>query len=585
MEVVESAGRRLWYFLACPRSREMASQWFRPLRAPHGKTLGTMAASALCMLALSFLGRGLLERAHAEPPACSPAAPAERGLLDAEQLTAYIDGALAAAWARDSVVPAPPADDAEFLRRVYLDVIGKIPSVAELHEFLADSKPDKRRRVVDDLLRRGAHAQHFANTWRGLMLAGAAENIESQIATPQFETWLRLRFAINKPYDALVTELLTAPVEATPQPNLPNRRRSFVPSPAAFYQANEQKPEQIAASTTRIFLGVQVQCAQCHDHPFTHWTRREFWSMVAFFDKAPTPNGAKETKPTSGSPNAILIPDTKIVVEPAFLDGSQPDWASGNAKRELLSRWITRDDNPYFARAAVNRLWDNFLGRGFVHPVDDLDKANPPSHPELLDAMARQFALHQFDLNYLIRAITATRAYQLSSRATSTGEDDLAKFARMPLRRMTADQLFASIVQATGFREERRAAQRGVVLPDTTSAAAEFRNRFADQSVPRTEAETSILQALALMNGKLVSDATDLAKSETLLAVAEAPFLKTDERVESLFLATLSRKPAPEEMAQMVEYVDGGGADHDPKKALADVFWALLNSAEFALNH
>ncbi|HEV3025908.1 MAG TPA: DUF1553 domain-containing protein, partial [Pirellulales bacterium] len=465
-------------------------------------------------------------------------------------------------------------------------LIGKIPCVAEIEEFLADSSADKRRRVVDDLLKRGAHAQHFANTWRGLMLAGAAENIEAQIATPQFETWLRLRFAVNASYDRLVNELLTAPVDLAPQASLARNRRSFVPSPVAYFQANEQKPEQIAASTTRIFLGVQVQCAQCHDHPFSHWTRREFWSLAAFFDKPPMQAGAvARATPKSGSPNAIVIPDTQIVVEPVFLDGSAPDWTSGGAKRELLAGWITRGDNPFFARAAVNRLWDHFLGRGFVHPVDDLDKANPPSHPELLDELSRQFTLHGFDLNYLIRAITATRAYQLSSWAAAIGEDDLARFARMPLRRMTADQLFASIVQATGFREEPRRAQRGVVLPDTTSAAAEFRNRFADQSVPRTEAETSILQALALMNGKLISDATDLSKSETLVAVADAPFMTTDQRVETLFLASLSRKPATDELAHFVEYVDQGGAATDSKQALCDVFWALLNSAEFALNH
>ncbi len=544
-------------------------------------TLRASTCVALVTLACC-LARG---SAADEPTPCTVSPAAEKRLLDERQLTAFIDQALEAAWARDKVEPAPPADDAEFLRRAHLDIVGKIPAVAELHEFLADTSVDKRARAVSDLLGRGAHAQHFANTWRGLMLAGAAENIEAQIATPQFETWLRLRFAINMPYDRLVTELLTAPVDAAPQANTPNNQRRFIPSPAAFYQANEQKREQIAASTTRIFLGVQVQCAQCHDHPFAHWTRREFWSLAAFFDPPANGQNAQTAKPPGGGPNAILIPETEIVVEPAFLDGSRPDWSAGGAKRELLSSWIARAENPYFARAAVNRLWDHFLGRGFVHPVDDLDKANPPSHPELLDELSRQFAAHHFDLNYLIRAITATRAYQLSSRATTVGEDDLARFARMPLRRMTADQLFASIVQATGFREERRATQRGVVLPDTTSAAAEFRNRFADQSVPRTEAETSILQALALMNGKLVSDATDLSKSETLVAVAESPFLSTADRVESLFLATLSRKPQVEELSQMVEYVDGGGAEKDSKRALADVFWALLNSAEFALNH
>ena len=523
--------------------------------------------------------------ARAEPVPCSPAAAASADVLDAQQLTARIDQALASSWERAKIEPAPVADDAQFLRRIHLDLVGKIPSVAELHAFLADTRADKRALAVEDLLRRGAHAQHFANTWRALMLAGAPENIESNILVPQFDTWLRLRFAVNMPYDRLVTELLTATVETNMQQNpaAMNARR-FVPTPAAFFQANELKREQIAASTSRIFLGVQVQCAQCHDHPFAHWTRKEFWSLAAFFD-APAPAGGERRKPAAGSANAILIPETQITVEPAFLDGSQPDWQSGSSKRELLSRWITQTDNPFFARAAVNRLWDHFLGRGFVHPVDDLDKANPPSHPELLDEMAQQFALHHFDLNYLIRAITLTRAYQLTSQSPSTSDDDLSQFARMPLRRMTSDQLFASIVQATGFREERKPAQRGVALPDLTSAAAEFRNRFADQSVPRTEAETSILQALALMNGKLISDATDLAKSETLVAVAEAPFLTTPERVETLFLATLSRKPAPDELAELVGYVESGGAAKDPKKALTDIFWALLNSAEFALNH
>ncbi|MEX0679455.1 MAG: DUF1549 and DUF1553 domain-containing protein [Pirellulales bacterium] len=556
----------------------MACKHARPSRTSGG----ARAVAKWCVAIGCAACFSIPAASRGEETPCAPAAFEKDGPLGVEELTARIDAALAAAWARDNVEPAPPADDAEFLRRVCLDVIGKIPSVAEVEQFLADTSADKRKRVVDELLRRGAHAQHFSNTWRGLMLVGAADNVQSQLNTPQFETWLRLRFAVNMSYDRLVRELLTAPVEAE-QPGAPNQMRSFVPSPAAFFQANELKREMIAASTTRIFLGVQVQCAQCHDHPFSHWTRREFWSLAAFFDAAPGPDGAK--KATLGSPNAILIPDTEIVVEPAFLDGSAPDWKSSGNKRELLSRWITQTDNPFFARAAVNRLWDHFLGRGFVDPVDDLDKANPPSHPALLDEMARQFAAHGFDLNYLIRAITASRAYQLSSRAESVGEGDLARFARVPIRRMTADQLFASIVEATGYRQQRRAMRGGQPLVDLASAAAEFRNRFADQSVPRTEAETSILQALALMNGKLVSDATDLETSETLVAVAEAPFLSTPQRVESLFMASLSRRPDPEELSRLASYVERGGAAQNPKQALADVFWVLLNSAEFALNH
>jgi hypothetical protein len=249
-----------------------------------------------------------------------------------------------------------------------------------------------------------------------------------------------------------------------------------------------------------------------------------------------------------------------------------------------LSRWMTRRDNPFFARAAVNRLWDHFFGRGFVSPVDDLDRSNPPVLPELFDLVAGQFVEHQFDLNYLIRAITATRAYQLSSRGAAPREDDPQWFARMALRRLSADQLFDSIVQATGLRDASRQPREGApgIAP---SIRAEFQAKFADQSASRSEAETSILQALSLMNGKLVADATDLESSETLVAVVESPFLDTAGRMEVLFLSTLCRRPEPEELSALSTYVAQTSADRGPKTALADIFWALLNSAEFVFNH
>ncbi len=520
-----------------------------------------------------------------ENSACTPAAPESASVMDAAALAAYVDSQLAASWEKAGIQPAPLADDAEYLRRAHLDLVGKIPSISELQAFLEDTQPDKRTRVIDELLHRGAHAQHFANTWRNSMLAGTPENVASEQLLRQFHTWLRLRFTVNMPYDRLVGELLTAPLDqgAMQQTSMMAAQR-FVPTPAAFFQANELKREQIAASASRFFLGVQVQCAQCHDHPFSHWKQREFWSLAAFFDTT-APGVAEVKKVSTGSANAIQIPDTDVTVEPAYLDGTQPDWSSGANKRELLAGWMTRTENPYFAKAGVNRLWDHFLGRGFVHPVDDLDPANPPSHPELFNEMARQFALHQFDLNYLVRAIMQSRAYQLTSRSSGSSDDERAYFARMPVRRMTSDQLFNSIVQATGFREPRRIARPGATVPEMATAADAFRNRFADSAVPRTEAETSILQALALMNGKLTSDATDLKSSETLVAVTEAPFLDTPGRVEMLFIATLSRSPSAEELAELVTYVEAGTPDGAANTALADVFWALLNSAEFALNH
>lgn len=528
------------------------------------------------------------------PALAAELTPARPGLssqdaLTADQLARQIDDALTAGWRVAKISPAAAADDAEFLRRAYLDLVGRIPSVAEARAFLGSNDSEKRAKLVEDLLHRGAHATHMANTWREVMLSGAAGGQEARAFAPQFDTWLRLRLAANTPYDQLVGELLTATATTAAQ-----RGRATVangPSPLAFYVANEGKAEQLAATTSRVFLGVQVQCAQCHDHPFAKWSRQQFWSFTAFFtglggdtDSSPLPAAGDSDQ------QQIKIPDTEIMVTAAFLDGSQPNWKPGQSKRAALAAWVTEPGNPYFGRAAVNRLWEHFFGRGFVSPVDNLDPSNPPSHPELFDLVTRQFVLHGYDVNYVIRAITATKAYQLSSRtpqatgdAKAAAEDDLALFARIPLRRMTADQLLDSIVAATGFREPGMSRDQAAL--GATSIRAEFQQRFADQSAARTDGETSILQALSMMNGKLTSAVTDLQASETLIAIAEAPFLDDAGRIEALFLATQSRYPTQEEIKELTELLGPDAQQRASKSALADVLWALLNSAEFVLVH
>jgi hypothetical protein len=374
------------------------------------------------------------------------------------------------------------------------------------------------------------------------------------------------------PYDQLVSELLTAKLDQ-PAPRSP--------SPIAFYQAAEFKPEQLAANASRIFMGIQVQCAQCHDHPFAEWKQPQFWSFAAFFNNldAQRPNGAAMV--IANDSDEIQIPGKDLLVPALFLDGSKPQRKAGEGKRLVLARWLTSSQNPYFAKAAVNRIWGSFLGRGFVQPVDDLDPAHPPIYPEIFDALCAQFRLHQYDLKYVIRVITATRAYQLSCRgAPPTGDDShAASFARMPLRRMTSDQVYASFVQASGFRE---------VPPTANEPAArdEFQERFADSAVSSTEIKTTILQALALMNGRHVAAATDLDNSEFLAVVADSPYLDRVGRIETLFLAVLSRTPDPAELKLFLG--DITAAENSPAESrteLADIFWMLLNSAEFLLNH
>ena len=513
------------------------------------------------------------------------------GRLSPERLAQLIDSAVAEAWSRFPDRVSPPADDAEFLRRVFLDLVGKTPTVSEAQDFLDDPSPNKRSLLVEELLSRGAFATHLSNVWREMLLSGASNAAEARQLAQPLDAWLRLRFATNTPYDRLARELLTAQ-----SPRVSNRRMArdgaggAQPSPLAFYQANQRKPEQLAASASRIFLGLQVQCAQCHDHPFAKWSRKEFWSFAAFFsglDRGGDESDLSAPVQDSLDREGITIPETELVAEPRFLDGEFPDWRPDESKRAALARWLAADANPYFAKAAVNRVFDLLLGRGFVTPVDDLDPANPPVFPELFDVVARQFVLHDHDLKYLIRAITLTAAYQRSSQAgpdREASEDDLPPFARMPLKRLSSDQLYDSLVQATGYREANSAGNRAA-LGMNLSTRAEFQNRFANAAAGRGESETSILHALALMNGKLAADATTLATSETLAAVVDAPFLTDDERIETLFLAALARRPAEDERKLVHTTLERPGANRDRRAAFADLFWALLNSTEFAFNH
>jgi hypothetical protein len=474
-------------------------------------------------------------------------------------------------WQKQGIKPAEPTSDSEFVRRVFLDLIGRIPSVAEARAFFEDARPDKRHQLVEELLQRGAFAAHLANTWRELLLTGNAVDAGAQ--APALEMWLKLRFSANMPYDQLVNELLTATLD---------RNSPRTPSPLAFYQAAEFKPEQLAANASRLFLGVQVQCAQCHDHPFAEWKQPQFWSFAAFFNNLDAPRGDGAALAAADDVEEIRIPGKDVLVPALFLDGSKPERAAGAGKRLTVARWMTGPENPYFAKAAVNRVWGGFFGRGFVQPVDDLDPSHPAVFPEVFDALSTQFRMHQYDLKYLVRVITATRVYQLSSRGGSKDKEDGAAshFARMPLRRMTSDQVYASFVQATGLRD----AAPNPAVGGEGPARAEFQAKFADSAASPTEIETTILQALSLMNGRHVAAATDLEQSEFLAVVAEAPYLDEAARIEALFLAALSRSPETAEMNLFFD--DKTSADPAARKAaLADIFWTLLNSAEFLLNH
>jgi hypothetical protein len=263
-----------------------------------------------------------------------------------------------------------------------------------------------------------------------------------------------------------------------------------------------------------------------------------------------------------------------------FLDEKTPAWQPGVSPRVPLAEWVTARDNPFFARTAVNRVWGLLFGRGIVDPVDDFNNDNPPSHPELLDDVARDFADAGFDLKFLIRAIGRTRAYQRTSARTDASQDDPRLFARMAVKGLTGEQLYDSLALVTGTQQRAGGRGRG---PNRGNARDQFLTQFALTGKP-SEPETSIPQALTLMNGRFVNDATTLDTSPTLQAVGETPGLTTAGRIEALYVATLGRKPTPTEADRLQDYVAEAGSERRTER-LADVFWTLLNSAEFRLNH
>jgi hypothetical protein len=521
---------------------------------------------------------------------------------EAEALAASIDQHLAKAHAANKVTPARLADDAEFFRRAWLDLGGRIPDLTEARRFLDSKDADKRRKVIDSLLKSPHFVKHYTAVFRALYLPEANANLQVRFGAPQFESWLSYHLKANTPYDQMVRELLTAPVTG------PGPRGALQVAPggngtAVFYQANEYLPENLAGATSRLFLGVKLGCAQCHDHPFAKWKKDEFWSYAAFFAGIRSRRQGDFTQPDRelADKREIAIPGTDRVAQAKYLDGTKPEWKEKASARDTLAEWITSPKNPYFARATVNRLWAHFFGTGLIEPVDEMVGTEAAaSHPELLDELAKEFIAHKFDLKFMIRAIVSSQAYQRTSARSDKSQDDPRQFARMALRGLTPEQLYDSLAEAVGMptaAEQNNDGRRIAFIGGPNGARAEFIAKFANSSDRPTEVQTSILQALLLMNGKFVGDATNLDRSHRLASVLDMPSWDTSKRLEVLYLAALSRKPTQREVDRANRFINDALKSDDGKPlaekekdkrykaALADVYWAILNSGEFYLNH
>jgi hypothetical protein len=505
------------------------------------------------------------------------------GLLDANALAGRIDYWLGVRLAATGLDAAPIADDAEFIRRVYLDLSGCVPPVIDARDFVDDSRPDKRQIWIEMLLdsrkptgKPDAFTAHFTNVWRAWLLS-RVDTERTAVLGPETEKWLRNHLKDDLPYDRLVRQLITEPPTVQPD-NRPARMRRRVRGgevPSLFDQINESKPENLAGTTSRLFLGIKLECAQCHnDRSGGNWTQTAFWSFAAFFaDQGNQANGQR----------TIAIPEKNEMVPARFLQGAEPTFKPGDNSRQIMADWLVSPTNAFFARATVNRIWAYFFGIGLINPVDEIGDHNLPSHPELLDELARQFTDHHFELKYLIRAIVASQAYQRTSSVSSSSSEDSRLFGRMNIRGLSAEQLFDSLAEVTEFENASRGVAARLNNGNNLTPRQQFLARFSHQNNP-TETPTSILQALYLMNSPFVTDRTSLEHNNTLMTLAQQK-TSHSRRIETLFLVVLARKPTTTELDQCVAYLGRGGSLDDHRLALSDVFWALINCAEFSVNH
>lgn len=485
----------------------------------------------------------------------------------ARKLAVKIDEHIAAKLKAENVEPAPRADDAEFYRRLSLHLSGSIPPAADVRKFLADESAHKRDAAVESFLSRAAYVRNFSTVWRRAWLPDADVDPQIQVYGANLETWLRGQMAEDRKYDDIVRDLLSVPV-AKSAAAASTTMNGEVAGPLAFLLAREGKPENLAAGVSRAFLGVRLDCAQCHDHPFDRWKREQFWSFAAFF--AGLDRGGNNQPALTGGlfevsdRRELMIPDTDKLAAAVFLDGSEPKWRTQSG-RELLAKWITSRENPYFAKAAVNRLWGHLFGIGLVDPVDDFSSANEPSHPELLDELAAAFVDRNYDVKYILRAMLLSEAYQRTSRQI-TGDVPASLYASFAVQGLSAEELVRSLAGILG----------------TEGSPENLAVRFARTSESPTQRQTTILQALTLMNGGATAQATNADQGALLAAIADFPGQTPAEQIETLFLATLSRLPSEAESQRCVKHIESA---MDSRRALGDVLWSLLNSAEFGCNH
>lgn len=485
----------------------------------------------------------------------------------------YIDTLVHNKLRKLRITPGPICDDETFLRRVFLDIVGVLPSVEDYQKFISSTDPKKREKLIDELLERKEFAELWVLKWAELLQIRSSLQV-SYKAMLLYYNWLQDRIARNVPVNEWVQELLGA-------------SGGTFKNPATNYYQNETDILKVAENVAQVFMGMRIQCAQCHNHPFDRWTMDDYYGFAAFFSQIGR-KGADDPREVivfNSKGGEVTHPVHRRVMKPKFLGGAEPE-LKGEDRRVVLAKWLASPDNPYFATSLANRVWQHFFGVGIIEEVDDVRISNPASNPELLAELGKRFTSYKYDFKKLVRDICTSRTYQLATTANESNAGDSRNFARSYLRRIRAETFLDCISQVTETKNKFPGLPNGaraVQIADG-SISTYFLTTFGRpmrETVCSCEVrlEPTLSQSLHLLNGETT---TQRIAQGNLIGRRLAEKKTPAQILEELFIRCLSRKPTTAELAKLTALIE---TEKDHKQALEDAFWSLLNSREFMFNH
>ncbi|VTT98308.1 Ig-like domain-containing protein OS=Singulisphaera acidiphila (strain ATCC BAA-1392 / DSM 18658 / VKM B-2454 / MOB10) GN=Sinac_3078 PE=4 SV=1: Big_2: Big_2: PSCyt2: PSD1 [Gemmataceae bacterium] len=502
-----------------------------------------------------------------------------------------VDKATANKWRELNITPSELCTDEVFIRRVYLDVTGTLPSAAEVTAFLADKDPKKRDALVDKLLDSPEYAYFFANKWADILRVKRRNQADRAYGTFAFHTWIREAVAADKPYDAFVRDIVCAIGDESK-------------SPATVWYKEVKTPEQFVDDVSQVFLGQRLACANCHHHPYEKWSQDDYWGVAAFFGRVgtktvPVPGRVQQNNQNQRqvlfvkSAGNVTNKRTGQTAPMKPLDADPMTSGSDEDPRQKFADWMTGPTNPFFAKAVANRYWAHFFGRGIVDPLDDMRITNPPSNPELLDALAKNLVDNKYSLKALVKTICKSRTYQLAALPNEQNAADKQSFARYYPKRLQAEVLFDAVCKLTdsptvfpGLPSDRFAPSRAIMLPDESFVSYFLDVTGRPQRISACECErvneASLAMTLHLLNSQEVQD-------KIARAGARADQITKDprpdaEKVTELFLVALGTKPSEEKLKLALEHIEKHKAAKTTKLAYENIIWALLNSKGFLFN-